>query len=98
MKFATWNLRPINDTELDGPEATIAASGGSASAIWNDGPIEAGATTLGKFEGEPGDLSAWNFTEVSLAEATAFITDNFTPFELPNGDTVTLEEALTVLD
>lgn len=98
MKYATWNLSPIDDNYLDGPEASIVERGGSAQPIWSTGKPEAGASILGKVDGDLSNLSRWNVTEISRAEAETFITNNFTPFTDRDGAEHTLVDALKVLD
>jgi hypothetical protein len=94
--FATWKLNFTDPHYGTGPEGQIAVNGGRAWAVWTDGPVEAGGTILGKVDGDVGVLDGtddWECVDVSLAEATQFITDNFTPT-----DDTTLADALTVLN
>lgn len=98
MSYATWNLRIIDDTQLDGPESTIVERGGSAQSIWSNGQVETGATILGKVSGDLSNLSLWNFLVISREEAETFIGNNFTPYVEADGHEITLEIALTILD
>jgi hypothetical protein len=98
MKFVTWNLRPIADGYLDGPEETIVQRGGSAIAIWIDGSPENGASILGKVSGDTSGLEEWNVTEISKSEAEAFIEQNFTPYVGEDGVERTLADVIGVLD
>jgi len=97
VTYATWNLRPIDDNYLDGPEATIVEQGGTAEAIWSAASPATGATILGKVSGDTSNLDAWNFITLSKAEATAFITDNFVPFVDIDGNEYTLDKILKSL-
>ena len=72
MKYATWILNFDDPNYGTGPEASIAEQGGSAEASITNGDITQGATILGYFTGEPTNLEAWNFTEITQAEALAF--------------------------
>lgn len=98
MNYATWNLRSIEDGYLDGPESAIVARGGSAQAIWSNGPVENGATILGKVSGDVSGLEEWGLLEVSRTEAEEFISLNFTPFTDFQGITHDVQGALAVLD
>jgi hypothetical protein len=98
MKYATWNLRPIDDGFLDGPESSIVERGGSAESVWASGAVETGATILGKVSGNLDNLDLWNVTEVSRQEAESFIEANFTPYTDAEGNFYSLQDVLKVLD
>ena len=94
MTYATWNLRPIDNNYLDGPEATIVEQGGTAKAIWSTASLALEATILGEVSGDTNNLEAWNFTLLSKAEAIAFIKENFVPFIDIDRNEYTLEKIL----
>jgi hypothetical protein len=98
VNYATWNLRKVSDDYLDGPESLIVDRGGSAQSVWADGAVETGATILGKVSGDLSNLSEWNVTAVTRQEAEAFIQSNFVEFVNSLGDTITLQDALQVLN
>lgn len=81
MRYAIWNLRSVGDNQLDGPESFIESNGGWATALVSDGSPEANAKILGKFDCANLDLSAWNFVEITEAEADVFIAENPQPLE-----------------
>ena len=74
MKYATWILNFTNPEYGTGPEATIVEQGGTAEGSYTDGDVTDGAEILGYFTGEPTDLEAWSFTELTQEEALAFVT------------------------
>jgi len=74
MKYATWILNFTNPEYGTGPEATIVEQGGTAEGSYTDGDVTDGAEILGYFTGEPTDLEAWSFTELTQDEALAFVT------------------------
>jgi len=74
MKYATWVLDFTNPKYGTGPEASIIEQGGSAEGVTANGRVTEGAEILGYFTGEPIDLEAWNFTELTEEEALAFVT------------------------
>jgi hypothetical protein len=98
VTYATWNLRVVDDTQLDGPESIIIERGGSAESIWSNGQVETGATILGKVSGDISNLDLWNLTEVSRQEAESFIEANFTPYTDAEGNYYSLADVLKVLD
>ena len=74
MKYATWILNFVNPEYGTGPEATIVEQGGTAEGSYTDGDVTDGAEILGYFTGEPTDLEAWSFTELTQDQALAFVT------------------------
>ena len=74
MKYATWILNFTNPEYGTGPEATIVEQGGTAEGSMPDGDVTDGAEILGYFTGEPTDLEAWSFTELTQDQALAFVT------------------------
>jgi len=74
MKYATWILDFTDPEYGTGPEFSIVAQGGTAQGAFTNGEISDGAEILGYFTGEPIDLEAWNFTELTQEEALAFVT------------------------
>ena len=87
MKYALWNLAPESELYLSGPEETIALLGGSAEAGWTNGQVEAGADILGYVSGNfSGDLSKWNYREITQEEALHFCLEvDASAYLLPNG-------------
>ena len=75
MKYATWVLDFTNPKYGTGPEDSIIEQGGTAEGGMPNGNITKGAEILGYFTGEPIDLQAWNFTELTQDEALAFVTE-----------------------
>jgi len=73
MKYATWILSFDDPNYGTGPEASIAEQGGTAEGAYAEGDITNGARILGYFTGEPTDLEAWNFTELTEQEALDFV-------------------------
>ena len=74
MKYATWILNFTDPEYGTGPESTIVEQGGTAEGSYADGDVTDGAEILGYFTGEPTDLEAWSFTELTQDEALAFVT------------------------
>ena len=74
MKYATWRLDFTDPKYGTGPEPIIVNQGGTAEGAVTNGSITEGAQILGYFTGEPIDLEAWDFTEISQEEALAFFT------------------------
>ena len=73
MKYATWILNFDNPNYGTGPEASIAEQGGSAEGSFAEGDITKGARILGYFTGEPTEVEAWSFTEITQQEALDFV-------------------------
>lgn len=74
MNYATWKLDFTNPDYGTGPEEKIAELGFSAEGGWANGDITNGGTILG-YVTEPQDeaeLTAWEFTNITQAEALAF--------------------------
>ena len=74
MKYATWILDFTNPDYGTGPEASILTQGGTAQGATANGDVANGAEILGYFTGEPTNLEAWSFTELTQDEALAFVT------------------------
>lgn len=72
MKYATWQLNFNNPDYGTGPEREIVNQGFSAEGAFLLGEAD-GGTFLGYFTGEPTGLADWNFTELTQAEALAFV-------------------------
>ena len=73
MKYATWILNFDDPKYGTGPEPSIAEQGGTAEGSYTEGDITKGARILGYFTGEPTDLEAWSFTELTQQEALDFV-------------------------
>lgn len=73
MKYATWILNFTDPEYGTGPEAVIADQGGTAEGSFAEGDITQGGRILGYFTGEPTDLEAWSFTELTEQEALDFV-------------------------
>jgi hypothetical protein len=88
MNYATWKLNFADPNYGTGPEDKIAEMGFGAEAFWANGPVENGGTILG-YVTEPQDeseLTTWNFTNITQAEALAFcLAINAEAYLLPDG-------------
>jgi malate synthase len=88
MNYATWKLNFTNPEYGTGPEDKIAELGYGAEGAWVAGQAENGGTILG-YVTEPQDesqLTAWNFTNITEAEALAFCSAiNSNAYLLPDG-------------
>jgi len=73
MKYATWKLNFSDLKYGTGPESTIAKQNGTANGAFANGDITNGAEILGYFTGEPTNLEAWSFTEITQEEALTFV-------------------------
>jgi len=73
MKYATWILNFDDPNYGTGPEASIAEQGESAEGSFAEGDITKGARILGYFTGEPTEVEAWSFTEITQQEALDFV-------------------------
>jgi len=73
MKYATWILNFDDPNYGTGPEPIVVEQGGSADGSFAEGDITQGARILGYFTGEPTDLEAWSFTEITQQEALDFV-------------------------
>jgi uncharacterized protein YebE (UPF0316 family) len=96
MNYATWKLNFTNPEYGTGPEDKIAELGYGATGAWIAGQAEDNGTILG-YVTEPQDesqLTAWNFTNITEAEALAFcLAINSNAYLLPDGRiTAPLEE------
>jgi hypothetical protein len=97
MNYATWKLNFDDPMYGTGPEDKIAGLGFAAEGGWADGLVENGATILG-YVTEPQDeseLLAWEFTNITQAEALAFCQAiNPNAYLLPDGKiTAPIEES-----
>jgi hypothetical protein len=88
MNYATWKLNFENPQYGTGPEDKIAELGYGAEGGWVSGEEENGGTILG-YVTEPQDesqLTAWSFTNITVAEALAFCQAiNPNAYLLPDG-------------
>jgi hypothetical protein len=88
VNYATWKLNFTNPEYGTGPEDKIAELGFTAEGGWVAGKVEDDGTILG-YVTEPQDeskLSAWQFTNITQAEALDFcLAINPEAFLLPNG-------------
>ena len=88
MNYATWKLDFTDPNYGTGPEEKISELGFSAEGSWVAGQVETGGTILG-YVTEPQDeseLTAWQFQNISQAEAVAFCQAIVpTAFLLPDG-------------
>jgi hypothetical protein len=88
MNYATWKLNFADPKYGTGPEDKITDLGFSAEGGWVAGQVETGGTIMG-YVSEPQDesqLTAWNFTNITQAEALAFCqTINSNAYLLPDG-------------
>lgn len=71
MKYATWKLNFDDPNYGTGPEEEIIAQGFTAEGRLLSGEARDG-TILGYFTGDPVNLSAWEFTEITQQEALDF--------------------------
>ena len=74
MNYATWKLNFHNSDYGTGPEERISELGFHAEPSWVAGVVENGGIVLGYLT-EPQDeseLTAWQFTNITEAEALAF--------------------------
>jgi hypothetical protein len=74
MNYATWKLDFTNPQYGTGPEYKIAELGFGAEGGWVSGVVEDGGTILGYVteELDPTELTEWEFTNLTEAEALAF--------------------------
>jgi hypothetical protein len=74
MNYATWKLNFTDPKYGTGPEAKIAELGFGAEGAWSNGSVETGSTILGYVteEQDETELTAWEFTNITEAEALAF--------------------------
>ena len=74
MNYATWKLNFSNPNYGTGPEDKIGELGFGAEGAWVSGVVEDGGTILGYVteELDPSELTAWDFTNLTEAEALAF--------------------------
>ena len=96
MNYATWKLNFTDPNYGTGPEYKIAELGYGAEGAWVAGQAEDNGTILG-YVTEPQDeseLTAWNFTNITEAEALAFcLAINPQAYLLPDGTiTAPIEE------
>jgi hypothetical protein len=98
MNYATWKLRAVDESYLDGPESVIVEKGGTAKAIYASGDVTKNGIVLGLVSGDVSGLDDWNFTTLSRAEAEAFIEANFVEPQESDARQVTLQDALKSLD
>jgi hypothetical protein len=96
MNYATWKLNFTNPNYGTGPEEKIAELGFGAEGAWVSGDVENEGTILGYVteEQDETELTAWDFTNMTEAEALAFCQAiNPEAYLLPDGRiTVPIEE------
>lgn len=73
MKYAKWVLNFSDAENGTGPEDAIAKQGGTAEGAFAKGEVTSGAEILGYFTGNPNDLEAWSFTELTQEQALEFV-------------------------
>ena len=74
MNYATWKLNFANPNYGTGPEQKIAELGFGAEGAWANSQVENGGTILGYVTEaqDETELTTWDFTNISEAEALAF--------------------------
>jgi len=74
VNYATWKLNFTNPNYGTGPEDKIGELGFAAEGAWVSGQVEDGGTILGYVteEVDPSELTEWEFTNLTEAEALAF--------------------------
>ncbi len=96
MNYATWKLNFTNPEYGTGPEDKIAELGYGAKGGWVAGQAENNGTILGYLTEaqDESELMAWQFTNITEAEALAFcLAINPNAYLLPDGTiTAPLEE------
>jgi hypothetical protein len=97
MNYATWKLNFTDPKYGTGPEDKIAELGFGAEGAWSNGSVETGSTILGYVteEQDETELTAWEFTNITEAEALAFCQAiNPEAYLLPDGKiTAPIEES-----
>jgi uncharacterized protein YebE (UPF0316 family) len=96
MNYATWKLNFANPEYGTGPEDAIADLGFGAEGSWVAGQADNGGVILGYVTEaqDESQLIAWNFANITQAEALAFcLAINPQAYLLPDGTiTAPLEE------
>jgi hypothetical protein len=96
MNYATWKINFTDPNYGTGPENKIAELGFYAQGGWINGELENGGTILGYLTEaqDESELTAWEFTNITEAEALAFCQAiNSQAYILPDGRiTVPIEE------
>jgi len=96
MNYATWKLNFTNPEYGTGPEEKIEELGFAAQGAWVAGQAEDNGTILGYVTEaqDESELTAWEFTNISEAEALAFCQAiNSNAYLLPDGTiTAPIEE------
>jgi hypothetical protein len=74
MNYATWKLNFTDPNYGTGPEDKIDELGFGAEGAWVSGEVENGGTILGYVteEQDETELTTWDFTNITEAEALAF--------------------------
>ena len=88
MNYATWKLNFTDPNYGTGPEDKIAELGFGAEGGWVSGQVENGGTILGYVTEaqDESQLTAWNFANITQAEAIDFCLDiNPDAYLLPDG-------------
>ena len=88
MNYATWKLNFTDPNYGTGPEDRIAELGFGAEGAWVSGQAENNGTILGYVTEaqDESQLTAWNFANITQAEAIDFCLDiNPDAYLLPDG-------------
>ena len=88
MNYATWKLNFTDPNYGTGPEDKIAELGFGAEGGWVSGQVENGGTILGYVTEaqDESQLTAWNFANITQADAIDFCLDiNPDAYLLPDG-------------
>jgi hypothetical protein len=88
MNYATWKLNFTDPNYGTGPEDKIAELGFGAEGGWVAGQVENGGTILGYVTEaqDESQLTAWNFANITQADAIDFCLDiNPDAYLLPDG-------------
>jgi hypothetical protein len=73
MKYATWKLNFDDPNYGTGPEPRVVKNKGTCEGAFAEGDVTKGARILGYFTGEPTEVEAWEFTEITQQEALDFV-------------------------
>ena len=97
MNYATWKLNFADPNYGTGPEDKIAELGFRAEGAWVAGEVQNDGTILGYTteEQDESELTTWEFTNITEAEALAFCQAiNPEAYLLPDGRiTAPIEES-----
>jgi len=73
MTYATWKLNFTDPNYGTGPEPAIVKQGATAEGAHTNGDVTTGAKILGYFTGNPKNLAAWDFEELTQEQALDFV-------------------------